>query len=417
MENLGQTQRTTFRVSFFLNKGKVRKDSNMPILARITVNGDKVSFYTKLDILPEMWDLQSMRSIGRTTEAKRINSVLDSILGKIQADYHFLQGRDGYVTAERLKNSFLGLDEQYETLLTFFDKHIEDLKERVPHDLSNSTLKKYILTRKRTEQFMNEKYKLKDVPLKSIRLIFVTDFEHWLRNHCRLSTNVLAKDIQFLKKILTLAHKSGIISVNPFAEYSIKKEKPKIKYLNDDELNRIIAKKFDCLRLEQIRDIFIFSCFTGMPYCDIATLTEDEIQKHFSSDLWLKYDRHKTGNKSDLPLLKIPLMILEKYKGKQKNGKCFPVPSNQKVNSYLKEIGDMCGIQQKLTFHLARHTFATKMLEVGISMESVSKMMGHTKLATTQIYGNITRNKIQREMASIVDSFEQQEELYKANCF
>ena len=360
-----------------------------------------------------------MNALGRSVEANQINAPLESIKGKIHGDFHFLQGRDGDVTAEKLKNCFLGLDQQYETLLSLFDKHIADLKQRVPHDLSQSTFKRYLLTRRRIEQFMKEKYNYSDVSLKSIRLMFIEDFVLWLRNRYRLETNVLAKDVQLLKKIITMAHKSGIISAHPFSEYTIKKEQKDRGYLNKQELESILKKEIRSLRLEQIRDIFIFSCYTGLAYCDVANLTEDHIQPHIDSNLWIKFNRQKTGFKSDLPLLSIPKMIIDKYRGLQKDGKLLPIPSNQKVNAYLKEIGEICGIKQPLTFHLARHTFATTVaLANGISMEALSGMLGHNKISTTQIYGKITRDKIGKEMAGLAGKLDKQEKLFHAtSCF
>ena len=414
MNPTDQTQRATFKVSFFLNANKARKNGEVPIMGRITINGEIANFSTKISIPTKMWDVSTMSAIGRSAEASKINTLLESIKGKIHGDFHFLQGRDGDISAEKLKNCFLGLDQQYETLLSLFDKHIVDLKQRVPHDLSQSAFKKYLLTRRRIEQFMKERYNYSDLSLKSIRLMFIEDFAHWLRNRCKLDTNVLAKDIQLLKKIITIAHKNGIISVHPFAEYTIKKVQKDRGYLNKQELESILKKEIESLRLEQIRDIFIFSCYTGLAYCDVSNLTEDHIQPHIDGNLWLKFNRQKTGFKSDLPLLAIPKMIIDKYRNQQKNGKLLPVPSNQKVNAYLKEIGEICGIKQPLTFHIARHTFATTIaLANGISMESLSGMLGHNKITTTQIYGKITRDKIGKEMAGLEGKLDKQEQLFQ----
>ena len=220
--------------------------------------------------------------------------------------------------------------------------------------------------------------------------------------------------MQFFKRIILIARNNGILTGDPFANYKIRLEKVDRGYLTEDEIKIILKKKMVSERLEQVRDVFIFSCFSGLAYVDVANLKEDNIRKSFDGNLWIITKRQKTNTDVNVPLLDIPKMILEKYKGKLPNGKVLPIISNQKLNAYLKEIADVCGIKKNLTFHLARHTFATTTtLAKGVPIETVSKMLGHTNIETTQIYARITNNKISNDMQGLDKKFVGIEKIYK----
>ena len=220
--------------------------------------------------------------------------------------------------------------------------------------------------------------------------------------------------MQFFKRIILIARNNGILIGDPFANYKIRLEKVDRGYLSEDEIKIILKKKMVSERLEQVRDVFIFSCFSGLAYVDVANLKEDNIRKSFDGNLWIITKRQKTNTDVNVPLLDIPKMILEKYKGKLPNGKVLPIISNQKLNAYLKEIADVCGIKKNLTFHLARHTFATTTtLAKGVPIETVSKMLGHTNIETTQIYARITNNKISNDMQGLDKKFVGIEKIYK----
>ena len=220
--------------------------------------------------------------------------------------------------------------------------------------------------------------------------------------------------MQFFKRIILIARNNGILIGDPFASYKIRLEKVDRGYLSEDEIKIILKKKMVSERLEQVRDVFIFSCFSGLAYVDVANLKEDNIRKSFDGNLWIITKRQKTNTDVNVPLLDIPKMILEKYKGKLPNGKVLPIISNQKLNAYLKEIADVCGIKKNLTFHLARHTFATTTtLAKGVPIETVSKMLGHTNIETTQIYARITNNKISNDMQGLDKKFVGIEKIYK----
>jgi site-specific recombinase XerD len=408
-----KTVKSTFFVSFFLKRNAQKANGNMPIIARITVNHDVAQFSTKLEISPNQWSVQTGKATGRSNEVLQINTVLNSIKAKIQSHYHTLLAGGRGVSSEILKNSFLGIDESYETILTIFDKHNDDLKKLVGVDKSDSTYKKYLLARQRVAQFMRYRYKVSDMQLRNMDLMFVKDYEVFLKTECRLSHNVAAKMIQFLKKMVTFAHNTGILQHHPFAGYVITRKKVDKGYLTEQELKRIIEKQFDSLRLEQVKDIFLFACYTGLSYIDIANIKESNIRQSFDQEMWLIGKRGKTGTTYNVPLFNIPLMILEKYKDRFTDGRILPVISNQKLNSYLKEIADVCGILTNLTFHIARHTFATTVtLGNGVSIESVSGMLGHSDIKTTQIYARITNDKIRKDTQCLIGKFSEVENLY-----
>lgn len=235
--------------------------------------------------------------------------------------------------------------------------------------------------------------------MKEIKYQFIVDFENYLRTECNCNANTTAKFIQFFKRIIIIARNNGWMQHDPFANYKIRIKKVDRGYLTEEELQKIKQKELTIDRLIKVRDIFIFSCFTGLAYVDAKNLTYDNIKKGVDGNLWIITKREKTDTPVTVPLMSIPLEIIEKYRNKQPNCKVLPLLTNQKMNSYLKEIGDLCEIEKNLTFHLARHTFAsTTTLAKGVSIEAVSKMLGHTNIKTTQIYARVTENMISNEM-------------------
>ena len=242
--------------------------------------------------------------------------------------------------------------------------------------------------------------------------MFIRDFEVYLLTKENLSHNTMAKFMQFFKRIIILARNNGVIVHDPFANYKIQLKKVDRGYLTEKELNMIIQKTFPIKRLEQVRDIFIFSCFTGLAYIDVKELKREDIRSSFDGNKWIMTKRKKTNIDVNVPLMDIPKIILDKYKGQLPDGKVLPVLSNQKMNAYLKEIADLCGIKKNLSYHLARHTFATTVtLSKGIPIETVSKMLGHTNIETTQIYARITNEKISKDMEGLSAKFGESERL------
>ncbi len=407
--------KSTFKVLFYVKRNAQRKNGNMPIIARITVDGKIVQFSTKLEINPDYWNTQTGKASGRGSEIQRINSLLEEIKSSVHRIYHEQQRRDSFVTAEKVKNEFLGLSEDNKTLLDLFTRHNDDVKKLIGISKSKATYQKYEVTRKHLADFIKRRYNLSDISLKEINNLFINDFEVYLMSTAGCNANTTAKFMQFFKRIIIIARNNGWIFTDPFCNYKIRIAKVDRGYLTQNEIERIMDKKFPTKRLEQVKDIFVFSCFCGLAYIDVKNLRENNIRQSFDGSLWIMGKREKTGVSFNIPLLDIPKMILDKYKGTLPDDHVLPVLSNQKMNSYLKEIGDVCGINKNLTFHLARHSFATMTLSKGVSIESVSKMLGHTNIQTTQIYARITNAKISDDMALFAGKVKDMETKYAVN--
>ncbi len=390
--------KSTFNVLFYLRKNRLNKERKSDIMVRITVNGKMVQFNSKLDVDPKLWDPKMGKATGKTIQAIKLNSSLDNIKAIIIQHHREISNKELDVTAEKVKNAFLGIHIKEETLMSLFQKQIEDLKIQEGKGVSKDSIQKYERTRDRLKIFMLSKYNISDINIKEINHTFICDFEIHLRVTYDCVNNTATKYIQRFKSIILRAINNGLIHANPFANYKIRFEKFDRGYLTQEEIERIMAKEFPVKRLEHVRDIFIFSCFTGLAYVDVRELQKDNIRTSFDGNLWIMGKRGKTRIPYNVPLLEIPKMILDKYKDKSPNGFLLPVLSNQKTNTYLKEIADICEISKNLTFHLARHTFATLTLTKGVSIESVSKMLGHTNINTTQIYARITNQKISQDM-------------------
>ena len=391
--------KSTFSILFYIKRNGLKANGNMPIMGRITVNGTAVQFGAKVEIRPELWNVKAGKAVGRAPEVTQVNGVLESIKATMTKIYRDLQERECSVTPEKIKNTFFGIETRHQMLLELFARHNEDVFKLVGISKSKATYQKYEVTRRHLADFIRSRYNLSDISLKEINNLFITDFEVYLMSTAGCGANTTAKFMQFFKRIILIARNNGWIHTDPFANYKIRIARVDRGYLTQEEIERIMDKKFATKRLEQVRDIFVFSCFCGLAYIDVKNLRETNIRKAFDGSLWIMGKREKTGVHFNIPLLDIPKKILDKYRGALPDGGLLPVRSNQKMNSYLKEIGDVCGIDKEISFHLARHSFATLTLSKGVSIESVSKMLGHTNIQTTQIYARVINEKIRDDMA------------------
>lgn len=381
-------------------------------MIRVTVNGESVQFSAKLDIEPELWDAYRQKMIGTSKVVREFNSLIDDIRTSLRNHYRDIEMHETYVTAEKVRNAFLGITIRQQTLLGTFRKHNDDEKRLLGISVSAPTYAKHDRCLRRLEEFIQTKYRLTDISLKEVSHSFIVGFEQFLRVDKACNQNTTAKFMQTLRKIILIARNNGWILADPFINYKIRLKRVDRGYLTEPEIKKILKKQFACKRLEQVRDIFIFSCFTGLAYIDVRNLTKENIRTSFDGKLWIMTHRHKTQTSVNVPLLKVPQMLLQKYEGTQPDDRLLPVLSNQKLNSYLKEIADLCGIEKNITFHLARHTFATTMtLAKGVPIETVSKMLGHTNIVTTQIYARITNDKIGRDMQALAGQLEEIEKI------
>lgn len=392
-------KKNTFKVLFYLRGNHVNKDGTSAIMIRITVDGEMEQLSSKLYVDPKLWDTRAGRAIGRSAKILELNSRLNDIQVILKDHYYDIQRRHGYVTAEMVRNAYMGITQREESLLKLYEQHLEDTKKLVGLSKADPTYRKYERMYRRVVEFMKKKYNITDIPLREIRYQFIVDLEFFLRTEYKYSQNTTYKCMKFFKQVINKAIRAGLITVDPFNGYKISIERVDRGFLSEDDLTKMMSKTFASKRLEQVRDIFIFACFTGLAYIDLANLRVDNIQKMFDGRLWIVTHRQKTNTKVTVPLLPPAIKILKKYEGEFVDGKILPIITNQKMNCYLKEIAEICGIEKNLTFHLARHTFATTMtLGKGVPIETVSKMLGHTNVQTTQIYARITNDKISKDM-------------------
>ena len=385
-------------------------------MARITLNGEIAQFSLKCEVDPDEWNPRAQRVNGKSANAVKLNGLLDNSRSIIFNHYREISEREATVSAEKVKNAFLGLKTSQFSLLELFDKHVKDLEAKIGKDLTRDTYLRYILTRNRLELFLKSKYNISDIDLREINYSFICDFEIYLKSFYSCGQNATMKFIKNLRTIILIAKNNGWIHIDPFINYKIHLEKFDRAFLSQQEIERIMNKSFSIKRLDQVKDVFLFSCFTGLSYIDVFNLRESNIRESFDGNQWIIGKRAKSNVSFNVPLLDVPKMILDKYKGTLSNGELLPVISNQKMNAYLKEIADICQINKVLTYHSARHTFATTVtLSKGVSIESVSKMLGHTNIKTTQIYARITDNKISNEMNILAGKLKGIETKYAVN--
>ncbi|MFV0417842.1 MAG: site-specific integrase [Dysgonomonas sp.] len=345
----------TFKISFFLKKSIVRKNGKSPIIVRITLNGEKVEFSSKLSIIASKWNVDTGEAEGNSDEATALNYDLNSIRMTIYTYYRNLSEKCEIITADKLRRMYTQTKIYPQTLLTLFKKHNDDELKLVGYVRVMDTYKKYELAYRRVQEFMLLKYSKNDIYLDNLNLQFINDYEIYLLSDCKLGINMTAKMIQFLKEVANLARNLGIINFDPFYLHKTKWEKTKIEYLTKYEIKQIIEKEIIIRRLDVVRDIFLFSIFTGLSYIDIRNLTVNHIHEQYNGSCWIITSRQKTNNSVELPLLDIPKRIIDKYKNERTDSRLLPVMSNQKMNAYLKELADICKIKKRLTFHVARH--------------------------------------------------------------
>lgn len=407
--------RSTFKVLFFLKRDKRKKDGSVPVYCRITIDGKEARFGMKKDIDPKLWNVKEGKATGKSTKSSEVNALLEKTKAGIHKIYRDVQERENAVSAEKVKNIFLGIDSKQHMLLKAFDGHIEELFNLIGKKIVKATYLRYCYLKIRLSEFLSEKYHLPDIPLREINYQFIRDFEIYLLTVRGNKQSTIAQSLILLKLIMELAFKNEWISRNPFVNYKIEDEKSERGYLTQKEVEILMNWKLD-KKLERTRDVFIFCCFTGLSHIDVFKLTKEKIQLSNDGQQWIMGKRKKTDIEYFIPMMEIPKKILEKYKDQTfKNGKLLPVKTSITVNRHLKEIAKKCGIKKHLTFHLSRHTFATLTMSKGVSLESVSKMLGHKNIQTTQIYAKMTTEKVGRDMAIFKESIKETERKFTMN--
>ncbi len=390
--------RSTFRILFYLKKGNPKKNGKFAIMARITVDGKLTQFSTKLEILASEWDVKSGKVKGNSAKSINLNRKLDILKVKASEHYTSLINQLQFATPERIKNLLLGFEEKKKTIISYFDKFNEQYKQKVGTTTTWTTYTKYILTRNRLEEFIETTKGINDLHISELNSILLEDFYLFLRNTHNSGNNNAMKNLQRLRTVINYIKNTGETFIDPYSNFKMKFEKSDRDFLEMEEIEKIYNKKFASDRLDKVRDVFLFCCYTGLAYSDTRDLEKRDLRTGADGNLWIMSERNKSKVDFKVLLLDIPKAILKKYEGKQKDGKLLPVVSNKNMNEYLHEIATICGIDKRITSHVARHTFATLCLTEDMPIESVSKALGHTNIRTTQIYARIIDRKLTKDM-------------------
>ncbi len=400
---------TRMSVLFLGKKTKNESDKILSIYLRVTINGERFEVSTQRYIEPSKWSQAAGKAKGNSEEARSINTYLDVLKNRVYDYQREILQADKPFTKETLRNKWFGISERNHTLVEVFKNHNQQLEALIGKGNSKATFTKYRTTLDHVISFVNWKYKKSDIEISNLTYQFITDFEFWLKSVQNCNHNTTIKYISNLRKIINVCLKNAWLTKDPFIGFKMTKKEVIREILTEEELQTILSKDIQNVRIRQVRDIFIFSCFTGLAYIDAKRLKRSEIVIGMDGEKWIYTRRKKTDSPTKIPLLPVVMDIMEVYKEHPQcinEGCLLPVPSNTKLNAYLKEVADICGIEKHLTFHIARHTFATTVtLNNGVPIESVSKMLGHKSIKITQIYAKILDRKVSEDMSMLRKKF------------
>ena len=399
--------RSTFSVLFYANKSKV-KNGIVPVMGRITINGTQSQFSCKRSIPLSLWDAKGKCAKGRSREALDLNRDLDNIKAQIIKHYQHLSDREAFVTAEMVRNAYQGFGSEYETLLGAFDKDIANLKRRVGKDRALGTYKLQVRSRNYVADFLQMNFRRTDISMQELTPDFIKEFAVYLANDRHLAKSTIWLSCMNLKGVVGRAHDNGKIQRNVFAQFHISPKCKERTFLTEEELRTVMAHEFEDSSLAFVRDLFVFMNFTALSFVDLKELTSDNIVE-VNGEKWIVGKRHKTGVPYQVKLLAVPLQIIERYRDYPKaNPKSvFGEVNYWSVCKKLKPVMKECGIDKPISAHCARHGFATMALTNGMPIESVSRVLGHTNIVTTQIYARITTQKLDNDLTMLGNKLNQ----------
>lgn len=396
-------------VLFFIRKSKKTKNGLTPVYLRITINGGRIDQSLQKQVEVARWSAAAGKMKGNTPEAHQLNSYFDALKAKVLKTEREMVADGQTITIDTFREKWFGTHERPRMLLEIFQEHNDQVLALIGKEFAQATLTRFNTSKDHVVAFLQWKYKIRDIDISRLNFEFVSDYEFWLKTQKKCGHNTTLKYIADLRKVINNCIRKGWLVRDPFLGFKMTRHEVDKDFLTEDELQTIFTKDFGTDRLNQVRDIFIFSCFTGLAYADVQKLKRTEVARGIEGDYWVFTKRQKTETASRIPLLPVPLQIIEKYKDHPaciNSGKILPILSNQKMNAYLKEIAIVCKIHKNLTFHIARHTFATTVtLSNGVPMESVSKMLGHKNLKTTQHYAKILDRKVSDDMKLLREKF------------
>jgi site-specific recombinase XerD len=394
--------KTNFSQLFYLKKQKNHETGPVAIYLRLTVDGKRAELATGRECETTRWNSKAGRATGTKEDIRTLNAFLENFQSKVFEAHRVLCEKNEAITAELLKNQLLGKEQNAHMLLDVFREHNRKMAALVNREFAAGTLERYEVSLRHTQAYLQHQYGLADIDIRKVDHAFISNYDFYLRSVRKCANNATVKYIKNFGKIIRICLSNGWITADPFANYRGRVKSIERRFLSEEELERMTNKQFGIERLAQVRDVFLFCCFTGLAYADVKKLRTSQIRKGIDGEPWIFTNRQKTDSRSAIPLLPVAAKLVEKYADHPvcvNKDVLLPVPSNQKMNAYLKEIADVCNIDKNLTSHIARHTFATTVtLSNGVPIESVSKMLGHASLKQTQHYAKILDRKVSDDM-------------------
>ena len=406
---MGAVKRNTLSVLFIIKKSKLLKNGEAPVCMRITVNKRVAEVMIKRSIPVDLWNQKKECSKGKDRVATELNHYINTVRAKVLQIHRKLEIDNKSITADIIKDCFYGRDKVQRSLLEVYAEHNEKCRALIGKEYTESTVTKFDTSINRLKEYIRSNYHRDDIMLAELDGQFIRDFDFWLKTDKHCQNNSALKHLKNLKKVIRIALANDWIKKDPFYGIHFKQDEVNVEFLSREELDILMNKEFTIKRLEQVRDVFVFCCFTALAFVDVQQLSREHLIKDNNGALWIRKARQKTNQMCNVPVLSIPQRILRKYEDNAeciKKGVLLPVISNQRMNAYLKEIADLCGITKRLTTHVARHTAATIVfLANDVSMENVSKILGHSNIRMTQHYAKVLDRSIMRDMENVEKNF------------
>jgi integrase len=380
--NQSKTAYSTFAVLFYINRQKIKKNGMCPLMGRISINAEVAQFSAGIDIDPSLWDAKAYRMKGKSRHAGETNHQIEKLTDKINRYYKQILDEQGYITAELVKNAVSGIGRKKEHLLELFREHNEEYAKQVGITRAEETLRTYISVYKQTERFLHVHYAMEDIPVRQLELSFIEKFDSFLRIEQGFSAHTISTYTIILRKIVRRAISQGILHKNPFAAYIPEQPPRKRRHMTQEELEKFMTTPIASKHLCHSRDMYIFSTFTGLSYSDMCNLSKEHIIKGKGGKLWIRINRQKTGVRCDIPLLEIPLQIMEKYKAERKGDKIFNMTSPSCIQVKLNKAAKLCGIEKRVTYHQRRHMILSFKLKTSELQLLFSQQVTDKKRAT-----------------------------------
>ena len=397
------SSRTSFGLTFYINRAKEKKNGECPVMLRININGERAALQLKRYLKPEDWDTTRYVMKGRSNEARIFNDYLEAVRVKAHKKYNELLSLTDDVTPQMLRDAILGVNTaKARTVIDIWGEHVNGLQKLIGKENTYATYQKHNTAKNHFQKFLQKYYRVNDVSIKAVDHHMIQQYNMYLKTEKGCNYNTATKFLQNLKRITCISIRNGWLVKDPFVGISLSIKEVDRPYLTMEEIQTLIDFDSKIERLKRVRDIFVFSCYTGLAYIDVKKLKKSEIEGNDETGYWIRTRRQKTDARANIPLLHIPMDIIKNYCQLDllmPEDPILPVLSNQKVNAYLKELADLCGIHKELTFHVARHSFATSVtMTNGVPMETVSKMLGHKNMKSTQHYARIVDQKVGEDM-------------------